>query len=252
MNKGHRLHEAQIEGAGRRPRGRLLRRALRRPGRRRAARALRRARHRRDLRALRSHVDEAAGGRGVVLDLSGATFVDSSMLKELLRASAELARYETRLVLAGIPPAVRRLLDLTRTAELFTLADDRDAALALVDAQLGGPRTGGGRRGGALGLALLRGRAGAEPREPGVQEVVAGRGREHGRHGAGGRRRVQPQADERERASRRRCSACRSAARRRRSAAGALAGACRRRALLHERLADPRSRPSRGRSASRA
>ena len=47
------------------------------------------------------------------------------MLKELLRASVELDRYETRLVLVGIPPAVRRVFDLTRTAELFTLADDR-------------------------------------------------------------------------------------------------------------------------------
>jgi len=83
---------------------------------------------------VRAHVDEAAGRRGLVLDLSGATFLDSSMLKELLRASAELARYETRLVLAGIPPAARRVLDLTRTAELFTLADDREEALALVEA----------------------------------------------------------------------------------------------------------------------
>ena len=69
-----------------------------------------------------------------MLDLAGATFVDSSMLKELLRASAELDRYETRLVLVGIPPAVRRVFDLTRTAELFTIADDRASALAIVGA----------------------------------------------------------------------------------------------------------------------
>ncbi|MGH2968508.1 MAG: STAS domain-containing protein [Solirubrobacteraceae bacterium] len=82
---------------------------------------------------LRSRVDAAAGARGVLLDLSGATFVDSSILKELLRASAELGRYETRLVLAGIPPAVRRLFDLTRTAELFTLAADRESGLRLLE-----------------------------------------------------------------------------------------------------------------------
>src|SRR5215216_2918434 len=40
--------------------------------------------------AVRSRVDEAAGRRALVLDLAGATFVDSSMLKELLRAGAEL------------------------------------------------------------------------------------------------------------------------------------------------------------------
>ena len=76
-----------------------------------------------------------AGVRAIVLDMEGVSFMDSSMLKELLRASVELDRYETRLVLAGIPPAVRRVFDLTRTAELFTLADDRASALALVGAQ---------------------------------------------------------------------------------------------------------------------
>lgn len=81
---------------------------------------------------LRACVDAAAGHRGVILDLSGATFVDSSMLKELLRANAELARAETRLVLAAIPVAVRRVLELTRTTELFALADDRAAALELL------------------------------------------------------------------------------------------------------------------------
>jgi anti-anti-sigma factor len=77
-------------------------------------------------------VDEASTGRALVLDLSGATFLDSSMLKELLRANAELDRYETRLVLAGIAPAVHRVLELTRTTDLFTIADDRAAALALL------------------------------------------------------------------------------------------------------------------------
>lgn len=80
---------------------------------------------------VRARVDESAGGLGVVLDLSEVTFVDSSMLKELLRAGAELARYETALVLAGVPVAVQRLFDLTRTAGMFTIAPDRDAALGL-------------------------------------------------------------------------------------------------------------------------
>jgi anti-sigma B factor antagonist len=83
--------------------------------------------------ALRTRVDSAAGSRGLVIDLTGATFIDSSMLKELLRASGELERYETRLVLAGVASPVRRLLDLTRTAELFTLADDRAAALRALE-----------------------------------------------------------------------------------------------------------------------
>ena len=83
---------------------------------------------------VRSCVDAAAGGRGLVLDLSRATFVDSSMLKELLRASAELARVNTVLVLVGVPATVRRLLELTRTAEMFTLAEDRARAFDLLGA----------------------------------------------------------------------------------------------------------------------
>jgi anti-anti-sigma factor len=78
---------------------------------------------------LRQAVDGSAGSRGVVVDLAEVTFIDSSVLKELLRASGELSRYETRLVLAAVPPPVTRLLDLTRTAVLFTLAADREAAL---------------------------------------------------------------------------------------------------------------------------
>ena len=70
----------------------------------------------------------------VVLDLSRATFLDSSMLKELLRANAELDRYDTKLVLAGITPAVQRVLHLTRTTALFAIAEDAEAALALASA----------------------------------------------------------------------------------------------------------------------
>ena|SRR4051794_18938149 len=79
--------------------------------------------------AVRTCVDEAAGTRGLVIDLAGVTFIDSSMLKELLRAAAELDRYETRLVLAGVADTVRRLLDLTKATGMFTLAPDREAAL---------------------------------------------------------------------------------------------------------------------------
>ena len=77
---------------------------------------------------LRALVDETAG-RALVLDLSNATFIDSAVLKELLRARAELADRDVRLVLAGVSPPVRRLLDLTRTSELFEDAPDAAAAV---------------------------------------------------------------------------------------------------------------------------
>jgi anti-anti-sigma factor len=78
---------------------------------------------------LRARVDEAASGRGLVLDLAEATFIDSAVLKELLRARAELAAADVRLVLAGVSVSVRRLLDLTRTYELFEHAPDAETAV---------------------------------------------------------------------------------------------------------------------------
>jgi anti-anti-sigma factor len=76
---------------------------------------------------LRKRFDEADGP--LVLDFAGVTFIDSAVLKELLRARVELAERGLRLVLAGVPAPVRRLLDLTRTSELFEDAPDVEAAL---------------------------------------------------------------------------------------------------------------------------
>jgi anti-sigma B factor antagonist len=131
MIEGHRLHETEIDGRGMEAPGPFSIDAVDAP----EGLVIVGLSGELDMAAapvLRSHVDAAAGARGLLLDLSGATFVDSSMLKELLRGGAELARYDTRLVLAGIPPAVQRLLDLTRTAPLFTLAQDREAGLRLL------------------------------------------------------------------------------------------------------------------------
>jgi anti-sigma B factor antagonist len=79
---------------------------------------------------LRARVDAAATGRALVIDLAETTFIDSAVLKELLRARAELAVHDVRLVLAAVPMPVRRLLDLTRTSELFDDAPDLTKALA--------------------------------------------------------------------------------------------------------------------------
>jgi len=51
------------------------------------------------------------------------------VLTVLRRARAELAARGKRLVLAAVPPPVRRLMDLTRTSELFEDAPDVDTAL---------------------------------------------------------------------------------------------------------------------------
>ena len=79
---------------------------------------------------LRARVDEATdAGGGLVLDLRRATFIDSAVLKELLRARSELAARDARLVLVGVPSPIRRLLDLTRTSELFDDAPNVESAL---------------------------------------------------------------------------------------------------------------------------
>lgn len=83
---------------------------------------------------LRARVDGAASGRGLVLDLREATFIDSAVLKELLRARAELAASDVGLVLAGVSAPVRRLLDLTRTYELFEHAPDIETAVRRLSA----------------------------------------------------------------------------------------------------------------------
>jgi anti-sigma B factor antagonist len=81
--------------------------------------------------AIRERLDaaRAAGARGVVLDMSEATFVDSSALRELLRAEAALHADGVPLVLAAVRPPVARLLELTQTTGLLTAAPTVEAAL---------------------------------------------------------------------------------------------------------------------------
>ncbi|HET8757714.1 MAG TPA: STAS domain-containing protein [Solirubrobacteraceae bacterium] len=81
---------------------------------------------------LRRRIDAFAGD-ALVLDFKRTTFIDSAVLKELLRARVELAERGVRLVLAAMPAPVRRLMDLTRTSELFEGADSVDAALAMLN-----------------------------------------------------------------------------------------------------------------------
>ena len=82
----------------------------------------------------RQLVEGAEGVRAVVADLGEVTFMDSTMLKELLRAHRELESAGARLVLARVQEPVQRLLDLTGTASLFEIAPSRQAALELAAA----------------------------------------------------------------------------------------------------------------------
>jgi anti-anti-sigma factor len=73
-----------------------------------------------------------AGVRNVVIDMEETTFIDSSMLKELLRAHAAAGDAGGRMIVTAVAAPVERLLELTRASALLEIAPTRDAALGLV------------------------------------------------------------------------------------------------------------------------
>ena len=84
--------------------------------------------------ALDTHIRTALAERprGVVLDMTGVGFVDSSALRVLLRARQGLADDGVELVLAGVAPQVRRLFELTKTDGLLPMAPTVADALGRV------------------------------------------------------------------------------------------------------------------------
>ena len=80
---------------------------------------------------LRTLVDDATAERPqiVVADLTEVGFMDSTVLREMLRAHREVSGLGGRFVVAGAQPTVRRLFELTGTAEMFRLVDRREDAL---------------------------------------------------------------------------------------------------------------------------
>jgi len=81
--------------------------------------------------ALREQLDSARVSvpRGVVLDMTAVTFLDSSALREVLRAEEALRADGASLVLAAVRSPVARLLELTRTTNLVTAVPTVEEAL---------------------------------------------------------------------------------------------------------------------------
>jgi anti-anti-sigma factor len=71
----------------------------------------------------------ASAARGLVLDMADVGFVDSSTLRELLRADLALDEDGVPFVLCGVQPPVSRLMELTRTTGMFTTAPTVEEAL---------------------------------------------------------------------------------------------------------------------------
>jgi anti-sigma B factor antagonist len=70
-----------------------------------------------------------AGARAIVLDMAEVTFVDSSVLRELLRAESAQDGDSVPLLLAALRAPVARLLELTQTTGLLTVVPTVDEAL---------------------------------------------------------------------------------------------------------------------------
>ena len=77
--------------------------------------------------------DAIAGGKtGVVIDMTGVDFLDSTGLSVLLNALRRVTRQQGTLALAVSNPTVLRLFEITRLDSTFDILPDRDAAIARV------------------------------------------------------------------------------------------------------------------------
>jgi len=82
---------------------------------------------------LRERLDEALGrGGGVVVDLTAATFVDSSILGALLDARRRAQEQQRGFVVSvgsDVEPGVQRILDITGLVPVLPVVNGRDAAV---------------------------------------------------------------------------------------------------------------------------
>ena len=83
--------------------------------------------------ALREQIDGAfRGGTAVVIDLSDATFLDSSILRALLGARNQAEEQESGFAVAldrSKAPAVQRILEVTGLLKVFPVLPGREQAV---------------------------------------------------------------------------------------------------------------------------
>ena len=83
---------------------------------------------------LREQFEGAGDPSAIVLDLAEVVFMDSSTLRELLRAQARVRERGGPVVLAAPQRPIVRLLELTGTGELFVRAETREDAFVAASA----------------------------------------------------------------------------------------------------------------------
>jgi anti-sigma B factor antagonist len=76
--------------------------------------------------ALAGQLDDVVerGAKVVMLDLSGATFLDSSGLRVIVRAGDRLREHDGQLIIEGASGAVSRVLEVTGLLEHYAAPDD--------------------------------------------------------------------------------------------------------------------------------
>lgn len=72
------------------------------------------------------------GQRGIVVDLSRASFLDSSGLGALTNSMRRIERKGGRLVIINTDPQMRRVFELTGLRRVLSVVPDRSQALALI------------------------------------------------------------------------------------------------------------------------
>lgn len=84
----------------------------------------------------------AAGLQGsseLLLNLAGVDYMDSSGIGALVRHVTAARAKRKKILLCGLTPKVRKVLDLTRVTDLFQTFDTEEQALASVDADAPAP-----------------------------------------------------------------------------------------------------------------
>ena len=68
----------------------------------------------------------AQGVKLVILDLAGVSFLDSSGLRGIIKATDVLAKHDGRLLIEGATGATQRVLEITGMLERYRTHDDED------------------------------------------------------------------------------------------------------------------------------
>jgi anti-anti-sigma factor len=79
---------------------------------------------------------EDSASDGIVIDVGGLTFIDSSGINALVQAVRAFATRGGRAVLASPGAHIQRVFQITHVGEIVTVAADRDEALRLATVPL--------------------------------------------------------------------------------------------------------------------